>query len=120
MRTLLKLVLLLMLIPVGSEAGINCFAYPGGVLSCDGDNGNTTIQQFSPTQGVITQSGRGNNAMTPYTITPAPAPSRDLNRTIEPLGLLPSTLYQNTIPAYDTTPNRSEQGFDPYGNGSVK
>lgn len=110
------LLLVFLLIPVVSDGQVNCFQYPGGVLSCDGPSGNTTIQQFSPGAGVITQHGRGNNSLSPYTITPAPAPSRDLNRAIVPLGLLPalgSSSYEPPIPS-------NSLGYDPYGNGSVK
>ena len=54
---------------------VTCFSYAGGVLSCDGPHGNTTITPLSPSQGVIQSDRYGTE---PYTILPpsSSAPSR--------------------------------------------
>jgi hypothetical protein len=62
-------------IPDTAQPQVGCFAYSGGVLSCDGPSGNTTITPLSPTQGVIRSDRYGTE---PYTILPpsSSAPSR--------------------------------------------
>lgn len=85
------LAFLFVLFPAGAFAQVACFNYPGGIVSCDGPSGNTTINPLSPTQGVITQHGHGRNSLEPYTIiNPTPSgPRRESDYSLTPLTPLP-------------------------------
>lgn len=68
---MLALIVLLasMAMSIPAYSQISCFQYPGGITSCDGPSGNTTITEFSRGQGIITQQGRnGSSSMQPYSI----------------------------------------------------
>ena len=92
MKLLLATFLVMFLfIPDTAQPQVGCFAYAGGVLSCDGPRGNTTITPLSPSQGVIRSDGYGTE---PYTILPPSSSTlsrRDdsfSSRPIEPLNRL--------------------------------
>jgi hypothetical protein len=79
----------LLLLPMPSESQTTCFRYQGGIASCDSPQGYTTQMPFTRSQGLL-QTDR---AIEPYTIMPAPDPSRResfSSRHIEPLEPLPS------------------------------
>jgi hypothetical protein len=92
-----------------AEAQIACFQYSGGVVSCDGPSGNTTIAPLgTPNQGVITEHGHGRNSLTPYTIIPPASSSprsRDLNESIRPLDRLDRPSYERDSPYTPTYRN---------------
>ena len=101
MKTLTVLMVSLFLAGI-AEAQVVCFQYAGGVVSCDGPGGNTTLAPLgSPNQGVITQHGQGRNTLTPYTIIPPVSSSprsRDLNESIRPLDPLDRPSYERASP----------------------
>ena len=93
MKSKMAMVLLLLVtrlfIAGMAEGQVACFQYSGGVVSCDGPSGNTTIAPLgTPNQDVVTEHGHGRNSLTPYTIIPPASSSprsRDLNESIRPL-----------------------------------
>ena len=101
MRTLTVLIASLFMAGI-AEAQVACFQYSGGMVSCDGPSGNTTIAPLgTPNQGVITEYGRGRNSLTPYTIIPPASSSsrpRDLNESIRPLDRLDRPSYERESP----------------------
>lgn len=54
MKTLTVLIASLFMAGI-AEAQVACFQYSGGVVSCDGPSGNTTIAPLTQNRGVITE-----------------------------------------------------------------
>ena len=96
MKLLFATVAIFLFAPNTAYLQVTCFSYAGGVLSCDGPRGNTTITPLSPSQGVILSDRYG---MEPYTIMPpsSSAPSRPDG--IEDPVLSPGELFGDTFPS---------------------
>lgn len=108
------LALLFVLFPTGAFAQVACFSYAGGVLSCDGPSGNTTITPLGNNSGVITQHGQGHNSLEPYTIiTPTPSrPSQESDYSLTPLPLLPSLRSEPSMPGLPGLPGLELPGLE--------
>lgn len=104
-----SLFLFVLLVPTLAMSQLNCFAYPGGITSCDGANSsNTTIAPLSRNSGIITQRNSRGSSMEPYNIIGS-EPRRSSG--IEPLPQL------ERLPSLDSGRSSSFDRREPVGRG---
>ena len=103
-----SLFLFVLLVPSLAMPQIACFAYPGGITSCDSASGNTTIAPLSRNSGIITQRNSRGSSMEPYTII-----GQDRHRSggIEPLPQI------ERLPSLDSGSSSSFDRRESVGSG---